>query len=196
MNDQQTMLREALRDAVTLFACRCTDSTARLWFHRAQEALSHPAAAKDAEGSGEVVAWELHAIKFANGKKLTYEKPENLPSYLGARALVYADSTPPASQPQALGTWQPIETAPRGSGEDGPGNVNDPDYVEPPILLLCTQEGQRVGYYDWYYHPGYGRGADQHESPWRCAEGGQAYKPTHWMPLPPPPRINGLEVKL
>lgn len=84
--------------------------------------------------------------------------------------------------------WQPIETAPRGSGEDGPHDTRDPAYIEPPTLLLWTQEGPRVGYYDWYYHPGYGRGADPHESPWRCAEGGQAYRPTHWMQLPEPPK--------
>jgi hypothetical protein len=83
--------------------------------------------------------------------------------------------------------WQPIETAPRGSGEDGPMDTRDPAYIEPPTLLLWTQDGPRVGYYDWYYHPGYGRGADPHESPWRCAEGGQAYGPTHWMPLPAAP---------
>ena len=85
--------------------------------------------------------------------------------------------------------WQPIETAPRGSGEDGPRNTRDPEYIKPPTLLLWTQEGPRVGYYDWYYHPGYGRGANPHESPWRCADGGQAYGPTHWMPLPEPPSV-------
>jgi len=91
-----------------------------------------------------------------------------------------------AKEREACG-WQPIETAPRGSGEDGPRNTRDPEYIKPPTLLLWTQEGPRVGYYDWYYHPGYGRGANPHESPWRCADGGQAYGPTHWMPLPPPP---------
>ena len=44
------------------------------------------------------VAWEQYAIKFATGKKLTYEKPENLPSYIGVRALVYADAILPAAQ--------------------------------------------------------------------------------------------------
>ena len=83
--------------------------------------------------------------------------------------------------------WQPIDTAPRGSGEDGPHNVKDPGYMEPPKLLLWTQEGPVVGYYDWYYHPGYGRGAEPGISAWRSTEGGNAYGPTHWMPLPPPP---------
>lgn len=94
----------------------------------------------------------------------------------------------------AANGWQPIETAPRGSGEGGPHDTRDPAYIEPPTILLWTQEGQRVGYYDWYYHPGYGRGADPYESPWRCAEGGQAYGPTHWMPLPAAPvQTNGGE---
>jgi hypothetical protein len=44
----------------------------------------------------EPVAWEIHAVKFANGKELVYKKPENLPSYIKARALVYLDSTHPA----------------------------------------------------------------------------------------------------
>ena len=43
----------------------------------------------------EPVAWEQYGIKFAKGRKLTYGKPENLPSYIGVRALVYVD-TPPA----------------------------------------------------------------------------------------------------
>lgn len=40
MTTQNQLLREALRDAVTLFACRCTDSTARNWFERAQAAIA------------------------------------------------------------------------------------------------------------------------------------------------------------
>lgn len=83
-------------------------------------------------------------------------------------------------------TWQPIETAPRGSGMDGPSDTRHADYVDPPKLLLWTQEGIAVGYYDWYYHPGYGMGGNEGESAWRTADG-QAYGPTHWMPLPPPP---------
>ena len=51
----------------------------------------------------EPVAWEQYAIKFAKGKKLTYEKPKNLPSYIGVRALVYADTTPPAAQRPFVG---------------------------------------------------------------------------------------------
>ena len=84
--------------------------------------------------------------------------------------------------------WRPIETAPRGSGENGPHNVTDPAYVAPPKVLLFTQEGIEVGYYDWYYHEGYGRGAETGVSAWRTTSGDQAYSPTHWMPIPQPPK--------
>lgn len=86
-----------------------------------------------------------------------------------------------------MSEWKPIESAPRGSGENGPGNVKHPDYVEPPKLLLWTDEGPLVGYYDWYYHPGYGRGADPDESVWRTYDGARTYGVSHWMPLPPAP---------
>ncbi len=83
--------------------------------------------------------------------------------------------------------WQPIETAPKGSGMDGPESCSHPDYVEPPTILIFTEEGARVGYYDWYYHEGYGAGAENGVSAWRGAEGERLYGPSHWMPLPPPP---------
>lgn len=86
----------------------------------------------------------------------------------------------------AAPAWLPIETAPRGSGEEGPGSTAHPDYVRPPHLLLLTVEGPTVGYYDWYYHPGYGRGADPGESVWR-GDNGSIFGPTHWMPLPAAP---------
>jgi len=83
-----------------------------------------------------------------------------------------------------LPRWQPMDTAPKGSGEDGPDVVTHPDYVAPPKLLLDTDEGLVVGYYDWYYHPGYGRGAEPGVSAWRDSSGGEAYNPKGWMPLP------------
>lgn len=90
---------------------------------------------------------------------------------------------------QAVPQWQPIGTAPRGSGMDGPDQANHPDYIDPPRILLFTEEGIVVGYYDWYYHPGYGFGADEGASAWRTNDGGQTYGVTHWMPLPAAPGI-------
>jgi hypothetical protein len=84
-------------------------------------------------------------------------------------------------------TWQEIETSPRGSGEDGPCSTSHPDYVEPPQVLLYSKDGIVVGYYDWYFHPGFGQGAADGESAWRDHTGEPVYSPTHWMPLPDPP---------
>lgn len=112
------------------------------------------------------------------------------PAIAVAEEWLAASPQPPATH---KGAWMPIETAPRGSGENGPSDVRDPAYVEPPHLLLNTAEGVIVGYYDWYYHPGYGRGARFGESAWRDCNGGQAYEPTHWMPLPEPPAAAALE---
>jgi hypothetical protein len=178
----EQLLREALRkikyEAVSLADAQVI----------ALEVLSHPSSS-----SGEVVAWELHAIKFANGKKLTYEKPENLPSYLGARALVYADATPPASQPQAdhlrdaakmvaQAAWQPIETAPENMTgvvvvrwKDSEGNEqHDFDYTEDGCWMKWHEHAehvQMIGGHGVSYTPPY----------------------THFMEIPP--CINGLEVK-
>jgi hypothetical protein len=98
--------------------------------------------------------------------------------------------TPPlgVSSSEGLGAWQPIATAPRGSGENGPNNVTHPDYVKPPDLLLKHADGIAVGYYEWYYHPGYGRGAGPDEPVWRSRpDYSGLYEVTHWMPLPAPP---------
>ena len=85
--------------------------------------------------------------------------------------------------------WQPIETAPRGSGLDGPHRRDAVGYVDPPALLLACRDGVQVGSYDWYYHPGYGNGGSLGQSPWRDHyEGREISEVTHWMPLPQPPR--------
>ncbi len=86
--------------------------------------------------------------------------------------------------------WRPIETAPRGSGLDGPHRRDAVGYVDPPALLLASRDGVvEVGSYDWYYHPGYGNGGSLGQSPWRDHyEGREIPEVTHWMPLPQPPR--------
>ena len=83
--------------------------------------------------------------------------------------------------------WHPIETAEKGGGAE---LVTDPAYVKPPTLLLAFDDGSvGVGYWDWYYAEG-GNGYDG--TPWRAwvePVSGERYftKPTHWMPVPPPP---------
>lgn len=87
-----------------------------------------------------------------------------------------------------MSEWKPIEQAPKGSGVDGPESVTHPDYIAPPKLLLWAPEGPVVGSYDWYYHEGYGRGAERGVPAWRETMSGEPiYGATHWQPLPPPP---------
>ena len=86
--------------------------------------------------------------------------------------------------------WQPINTAPRGSGEDGPDRVDHPNYIEPPRLLLIVDGTIQVGSYDWYYHNDYGMGADERETAW--VHSGDDVEPTHWMDFPPLPTKKGL----
>ena len=88
--------------------------------------------------------------------------------------------------------WKPIATAPKGSGADGPHDVRHPDYVAPPPMLLATVEGLVVGRYEWFYHAGYGRGAEPGVSAWReLLSDEPIYGPTHWMPLPDDPPTEG-----
>jgi hypothetical protein len=79
-------------------------------------------------------------------------------------------------------TWQPIETAPKGSWPDGPNDTRHPDYVKPPRLWLCLKDGEScVGYFDAYYAEG-GNGYDG-GSPWVEKFSGERVTPTYWMPL-------------
>jgi hypothetical protein len=82
--------------------------------------------------------------------------------------------------------WASIETAPKGSGKDGPWDVRHPEYVKAPHLLLWTSDGAAIGYYDWYYHKGFGRGAHLRESAW-CDSNGEEIQPSHWMSIPDGP---------
>lgn len=115
------------------------------------------------------------AMRRANQDGAEYDRDDELAE---ARAALSAAKD---------GGWLPIETAPRGSGIDGPDSVSHPDYVDPPKLLLWTEEGPLVGYYDWYYHPGYGCGAEDGESAWRDHSGAKTYGASAWQPLPAPP---------
>ena len=79
--------------------------------------------------------------------------------------------------------WRPIATAPKGSWLTGPNDTRDPAYVEPPSLLLFTDDGICVGYADAYYaEGGWGFNGD---SFW--VSGGEQVTPTHWRPIPAPP---------
>lgn len=89
----------------------------------------------------------------------------------------------------ALGAWQPIDTAPKGGGAE---RITDPNWVEPPLLLLLFADGnQAVCHWDWYYAPG-GKGCRCGISAWVEPVSGEQIalhydEPTHWMPRPTPP---------
>ena len=82
--------------------------------------------------------------------------------------------------------WQPIDTAPRGGGAE---MVTDPNWVEPPqILVYCKNGEQVVARWDWYYAEG---GSGHTDGVAWIAFSEQINRsiaePTHWMPLPAPP---------
>ena len=85
--------------------------------------------------------------------------------------------------------WQPMETAPKGGGAE---QVTDPNWVDPPrILLLFENKKVSVGYWDWYYAEG-GNGYEGGEA-WIepiSAERLDMYydAPIAWMLLPEPPK--------
>ncbi len=86
-------------------------------------------------------------------------------------------------------TWQPIATAPKGGGAD---DVRDPKWVEPPTILVCLEDGgMAVVAWDWYYATD-GEGCMDGRA-WVEVNSGEvlssiAPDPTHWMPLPDPPK--------
>ena len=85
--------------------------------------------------------------------------------------------------------WEPIESAPKGGGTD---SVSDPNWIEPPEILLCLEKGYRViCRWDWYY----AEGGDGYRDgvAWILSNGDlledhyPTSKPVWWMPLPTPP---------
>lgn len=85
--------------------------------------------------------------------------------------------------------WQPIETAPKGGGAE---LVTDPAWVDPPAVLLFCDDVSFAARWDWYYAEG-GAGHDG-RSAWIICPSGERVadhfdgEPTHWMPLPEPPK--------
>jgi hypothetical protein len=89
--------------------------------------------------------------------------------------------------------WQPIETAPKGNGDQFE-SVTDPGYIAPPKILMLFEDGnQSVTHWDWYYAPGgYGHAQAQGGPAWIAVAGGELAhlhfgSPTHWRPLPKEP---------
>lgn len=93
--------------------------------------------------------------------------------------------------------WQPIETAPKGGGAE---YITDPNWVDPPNLLLLFPDGhQVVCHWSWYYAEN-GAGYQDGISAWTEQVSGEQValhygEPTHWMPLPEPPEMEVLECK-
>ena len=89
-----------------------------------------------------------------------------------------------------MSKWQPIETAPKGNGNEI-NDIRSPQYVQPPKILLYfpAEDVIEVGYWDWYYAEN-GKGYEGC-SAWCCGEYQPAAmgfdEPTHWMPLPEKP---------
>lgn len=90
--------------------------------------------------------------------------------------------------------WQPIESAPKGGGAE---STTDPKWVKPPLILLRFpwREDHCVARWDWYYAEG-GIGHEPRFGPhgaWIEPVSGERVvlhydPPSHWMPLPPPPK--------
>ncbi len=132
----------------------------------------------------ELKARELYAAALrANGMDFTAERVLDMMPAEGVAGSMRAtiDAIKAALAPQ----WQPIERAPK----DG-------------TAILLTN-GKDVAEGHWYFEEGGttehrdldGRYIDQTESDgydgWLDWEGGMQPDPTHWMPLPAPPEVEG-----
>lgn len=128
---------------------------------------------------------ELITFEIERRGKLQYEVANARNALVDIRSYAAA-SSPPVD---LSSLWQPIETATKGSWLEGPNNTRHPDYIKPPKLLLWTEDGPACGYADAYYAEG-GSGYDG-GSFWVETHSGERIRPTHWMPLPAPPRAEG-----
>ncbi len=99
-----------------------------------------------------------------------------------ARAALATRAAPPLPE----SPWKGMESAPTGKiGKNG--MRSDPDYIEPPTLLLLLEGGEYdIGFYDVYYLHGFGDGANG-GSCWVGKEGQLSVDPIGWMYLPPLP---------
>lgn len=84
--------------------------------------------------------------------------------------------------------WRPIAEAPKGGGAD---RTDDPNWVDPPKLMLAFECGDvAICYFDYYYAPG-GCGNTGLLGWVENGSGEEAErihgKPTHFRPLPPAP---------
>jgi hypothetical protein len=74
--------------------------------------------------------------------------------------------------------WQPIETAPK-------------DGTEVLLFYPRYRQGIFIGHFDVSVHMSHGKETYRSEKWWNGGYGGMFGKepePTHWMPLPSPPR--------
>ena len=77
-----------------------------------------------------------------------------------------------------------MDSAPKGGGAE---MRTDPEWVDPPKIVLFFDDGQiAIGYWDWYYADG-GRGYDG-EPAWICQTSGARLhdfygEPRGWLPI-------------
>jgi len=85
--------------------------------------------------------------------------------------------------------WLSMDTAPKGGGGK---SINDPNWVDPPAVLLLYADGNAsVGKWDWYYAEG-GRGYQAGILAWIDPITGDPIgrfysgDPIGWLSIPPP----------
>ena len=100
---------------------------------------------------------------------------------------VVANGAWAACEQQFRTLWQPIETAPKGTYSE---SKDDPEWVDPPRVLLSTPEGVVIAQWDYYYDGSVGgHGYCGNDSAWVTDEGELVCDtPMYWMPLPAAPQ--------